>query len=90
MGRLKVKAGLEEATDEFKEEDEVTFEDLILLRVGYEYSRACKRERTHEFNDMLDEIKPSFDEYQAIFNYLLRNYPLEPVKFIGKDNKEGC
>ena len=37
---------------------------------------------------MLDDIKPSFEEYQAIFNYLLTNYPLEPVKFIGKDNKE--
>jgi len=89
LGKLRIKAGLDEPIDDMNEDTiDITFEDLIFLRVGYEYSKASKKERNPEFNEMLDDLKPSFDDYQTIFEYLLKNYPLEPVKYIGKDNKE--
>jgi len=69
--KLKFKAGLIDADHEMNEE--VSFEDLLFLRVAYEYNKIYKAERSSQFNDYLEKIALSYEDYSQIFNSLLMN-----------------
>ena len=49
------------------EEEDITFEEILFLRIAYEYTKMYKAERSNEFNDYLDKIALSFEEYSQIF-----------------------
>lgn len=47
-------------------EEEVSFEEVLLMRLVFELNDAIKGTRSPEFTDFLDSIIPAFDEYRKI------------------------
>lgn len=54
--------------------NEVTFEELLFLRIAYEFTKMYRSDRSQEFLDHLDKIALSFEEYSQIFEYLLNHH----------------
>ena len=54
-------------------DSEIKLEEVIFLRIAYEYTKIYKSERSQEYLDYLDKIALSFEDYQAIFNFLLKS-----------------
>jgi hypothetical protein len=69
LTKLKCKAGVIDSHDEMY--GHLKFEEILFLRIAYEYVKMYKADRSLEFNDYLDKIAISFEEYSEIFNYLL-------------------
>jgi hypothetical protein len=55
INKLRIKAGLEDC-DMDQEEDSITvlFEELLFLRIAFEFSKMYKRDRSQEYIDYLD------------------------------------
>lgn len=47
------------------------FEEVLFLRIAYEYTKMYRHERSVEFIDHMDKMALSFDDYAAIFDHLL-------------------
>lgn len=62
----------------------ISFEEILFLRIAFEFSKMYKNDRSSEYMDALDEITPSFDDYQFIFKYLLENPNMVETKTISK------
>ena len=43
--------------------NKVKFEEVLFLRILYEFSKTFSRERSVEFMEKLDDILPEFDDY---------------------------
>lgn len=67
--KLRAKSGLLERMG--TDDEPLTFEELLFLRIAYEYTKMYRHERSAEFIDHLDRISLSFDDYAHIFEYLL-------------------
>ena len=70
--KLKGKAG------EDMPEDDVTFEELLFLRIANEYIKMYKTDLSSTLLDHLDTLQLSFDDYSSIFTYLLTLPPTNP------------
>lgn len=74
MKKLKVKANLIEPDDGMDDETvQISFEEVLFLRIAFEFSKMYRKDRSSEYLDLLDEITPNFDDFYAIFNHLLKN-----------------
>ena len=62
--------------------DEISFEELMLLRLTYEINKSTRHHRTIEYNEQLDELTPEFEFYKAVFDALLQ------LKISPKDGTE--
>lgn len=75
--KLRVKSGLVDMPQPESEEDlvdysdDISFEEVLFLRIAYEYTKMYRQERSVEFIDHLDRISLTYDDYAHIFNYLL-------------------
>ena len=71
--RLKIQAGIVKKDQEMNEThiNEVLFEDLLFLRIAFEFSKMYRRDRQPDFVDYIDQISLDFNQYNVIFNYLL-------------------
>lgn len=80
MYKLKLKSGLIDNEDEIDQSNiEVCFEELLFLRIAFEFSKMYIKDRSQDYIDYLDKLVPNFDEYHTIFTYLLNNCPYVPV-----------
>lgn len=68
LTKLKGKAGLLDNEDL---SEPLQFEEILFLRIAFEYIKMYKADRSQEFIDLLDDIAIVFEEYNQIFNYLL-------------------
>jgi len=68
LTKLKGKAGLLDNEDL---SEPLQFEEILFLRIAFEYIKMFKADRSQEFVDLLDDIAIGFEEYNQIFNYLL-------------------
>ncbi len=51
--------------------EDIAFEEMLFLRIAYEYTKMYKIDRTAEYLEYLDKITLSFEDYSHIFNTLL-------------------
>ena len=51
------------------------FEEILFIRILFEFSKLKRRERSDEYLNKFDEIELSFDDYCKIFNYFLNSLP---------------
>lgn len=65
----------------------MTFEEVLFLRILYEFSKTFGRERSVEFMEKLDDILPDFDDYQRIFNYFLTELPPDSKTGSNQENR---
>ena len=68
LTKLKSKAGV---IDTRPDHIPLKFEEILFLRIAYEYLKMYKADRSQEFIDYMDGISIGFEEYSQIFNYLL-------------------
>ena len=68
LTKLKGKAGLLDNEDL---SEPLQFEEILFLRIAFEYIKMYKVDRSQEFIDLLDDISIGFEEYNQIFNHLL-------------------
>jgi hypothetical protein len=52
-------------------QNEIEFEEILFIRIAYEFTKMYKEDRSQEYLDHLDKIALSFEEYSQIFQYLL-------------------
>jgi hypothetical protein len=52
-------------------EDDVAFEEILFLRIAYEFTKMYRQDRSADFIEHLEKIALSFEDYQQIFEYLL-------------------
>lgn len=48
------------------EHDEISFEEVLMLRLVFEITEAMKGTRSEEFMEYIESIVPEFDEYRRI------------------------
>ena len=60
LTKLKGKAGLLDHEDL---QEPLTFEEVLFLRIAYEYVKVYKADRSSEFIDLMDGISIGFEEY---------------------------
>ena len=70
LKKLKRKAGLIEHEDEEMGQN-ITFEEILFLRIAYEFTKMYRVDRSEAFLELMDTISISFDDYNSIFQYLL-------------------
>jgi hypothetical protein len=68
INKLKSKAGL---LDNEELSEPLIFEDILFLRIAFEYIKMYKADRSSEFMDIIDACALTFEDYNQIFNYLL-------------------
>lgn len=68
LNKLKSKAGL---LDNEELTEPLIFEEILFLRISFEYIKMYKADRSTEFMDMIEACSLTFEEYNQIFNYLL-------------------
>lgn len=61
--------------DTYKKQ-ELHFEELLFLRIAFEYSKMNKKERSDEFFEILDKSMPTYSQYEEIFNKILHMKPI--------------
>lgn len=76
LKRLKSKAGVLEEGEEMIDEtsnQSVYFEDFLFLRIAFEFTKMYRNDRCDQYLEVFDSIIPTYDEYSAIFKYMLDN-----------------
>jgi len=61
--KLRVTAGLED----LPMPEEITFEEILFLRIAFEFSKLYRGDRSAEYVEHLDRLTPSFEDYSEIF-----------------------
>eukprot|EP00347_Sterkiella_histriomuscorum_P002311 403368647 len=87
--KLKVLAGVNQEEQEMEEniqDCQIQFEDLLFLRIAYEFTKMYKKDRSDEYLEYLDGIQVDYNDYQQIFTYLLYNPVMVQVP-LQKDQK---
>ncbi len=51
--------------------EEVTFEEILFFRIAFEFTKMYRSDRSVEFQEHLEQLTVSFDDYNQIFTYLL-------------------
>jgi|LauGreDrversion4_2_1035121.scaffolds.fasta_scaffold35483_3 hypothetical protein len=49
----------------------VTFEEILFFRIAFEFTKMYRSDRSVEFQEHLEQLTVSFDDYNQIFTYLL-------------------
>jgi hypothetical protein len=49
----------------------VTFEEILFFRIAFEFTKMYRSDRSVEFQEHLEQLTVSFDDYNQIFAYLL-------------------
>lgn len=66
LKKVKAKSGLAEEMSE-----SLIFEEMLFLRIAYEYTKMYKVDRNADYLEYLDKLSLSFEDYSHIFNALL-------------------
>ena len=66
LNKVKAKSGLAEEMSE-----SLIFEEMLFLRIAYEYTKMYKVDRNADYLEYLDKLSLSFEDYSHIFNALL-------------------
>jgi hypothetical protein len=48
----------------------ISFEEIIFLRIAFEFSKIYRSERSEAYQEQIDQACVTFDEYFLIFQYL--------------------
>lgn len=60
-------------------EQEISFEEVLMLRLVFEIAEAMRQTRSQEFTDYLESIVPDFEDYRRIIHAVIaikeRNLP---------------
>jgi hypothetical protein len=64
---LKAKSGLLDSDEDMHE---LCFEEVLFLRIAYEFAKMYRADRTEAFLDQMDRITPSYEDYHQVFEYL--------------------
>ena len=59
----------------------ITFEEILFLRIAYEFTKMYRVDRSEAFLELMDAISISFDEYNSIFQYLLQDPNMDRLIF---------
>ena len=68
LTKLKTKSGVLDEID--IDMSELAFEEILFLRIAYEFTKMYRSDRSAEFGDYMDKIALPFEEYSMIFQYL--------------------
>lgn len=71
--KLQLKAGIieQQSDHDMNGDANISFEEILFLRIAYEYTKMYKSEISNDYNDYLEKIALSFDDYSKIFTCLL-------------------
>lgn len=69
------------------DDHKIKFEEVLFIRILFEFSKSFKQERSVEFTEKIDEIVPEFDDYQQIFKYFLTELPPDPETGSTQENR---
>lgn len=64
--KLMASAGLED----LQMREEITFEEILFLRIAFEFSKLYRSDRSAEYIEQLEKLTPSFEDYSEIFQRL--------------------
>ena len=81
INKLKLASGILDDIDMVDmQQGEVSFEEMLFLRIGYEFTKMYRADRSQAYIDHMDKIALSFEHYSVIFTHLLMkddNMPLD-------------
>ncbi|CDW89230.1 at hook motif family protein [Stylonychia lemnae] len=81
LKRLRDLAGISQNQQDHDMNHEIVlFEEILFLRIAFEFTKMYKKDRQQEYLERIDEIQVDFEQYQKIFFYLLKNPPMIKVQ----------